>query len=136
MRGGVLALIWSQIHLEKGQPEVAFTDSGYGSVPPLSSSDQPPPPESGDRGDPTGDDDNRTVISAATAVVSSAAQQSIVEVCNNIYSKIQSHVNEKNRDSFLETLPELLKAFAIKLAYSDPKAINRQTMHFIYDRHK
>jgi hypothetical protein len=106
-----------------------FTDSGYASAP---------------RGigcldsvEKNGEDDGdaMTIISAATTVIPIVAHHSISEVCNNIYNRIQSHVNDYDKGLFFDVLPSLIKAFAIRLVNLDPSYINRRIMHFVYSHH-
>ena len=109
--------------------EVPFTDSGYASAAVGAG-------ESCAVGGRDEDDsDSKTVISAATTVIPSVAQHSISEVCNNIYNRIQRHVDHDNRIAFFDALPDLIKAFAIRLAHLDSSGINRRIMHFVYSRH-
>ncbi len=110
----------------KAQEDV-FTDSGYASVLPARCSSPCARAEESDI-------DNKTVISAATAI-GIEAQRPLAEVCNDIYNQIQPHVDDDNRDLVLGALPNLIKAFAIRLAHCDPSSTSRQIMHFIYSRH-
>ncbi|KAL2258659.1 hypothetical protein VTK26DRAFT_7959 [Humicola hyalothermophila] len=89
------------------------------------------------RGEGNGDNvDAKTIISAATTVVPAVAQNAVTEVCNNIYDRIRGHINEDNRDTVLEALPELIEAFAIRLVLLDSTDIDRRVMHFVYTRHR
>ena len=109
--------------------EMPFTDSGYASAP------------LGDPKSPVGEDsdenncDERTYISAATTVVPVVVQHSISEVCDDIYNRVQRHVGEHNKSLF-DGMPDLIKAFAIRLAHLDPSDSNRRIMHFVYSHHR
>lgn len=112
--------------------EISIADSGYVSA---------APPGATWKSDAEGvagmedDSDPKTVISAATTIAPAVAQQSIFDVCNNIYHRIQPFVNHGNMDAFFDALPELIKAFAIRFAHCDSSDINRRIMHVVYSRH-
>jgi len=82
------------------------------------------------------DSDAMTTISAATTIIPTVAQDSIAQVCNDIYNKIQQDVHKDNVVSVLNSLPGILKTFALRLAHMDPCSVNRRIMHFVYSRHQ
>ena len=125
--------------------EVLFTDSGYGSA-------QNPAPcldavsifnreKTGNNASASitavlDDDDTKTVYSAATTVIPTMACQSIFDVCNDIYRKLEQHVTDKNRESILESLPALIKAFAVEIGVAGASQFNREVMYFVHKHHK
>jgi hypothetical protein len=114
---------------EKPGHEIPFTDSGYATA------------RLGGPQSPIGRDnrednsDARTYISATTTVVPVVVQHSISEVCDDIYRRVQQHVGEDNKN-LLDGMPDLIKAFAIRLAHLDPSDANRRIMHFVYSHHR
>jgi hypothetical protein len=110
--------------------DLPFTDSGYASRQPVRRN----PATAQNSGGASSD--SKTVISDATTVIPAAAQQTISEVCNDIYNRMQLHIERDNRDIFLDTLPDLIKAFAIRLAHLDSGETNRKILHFVYSRHR
>jgi hypothetical protein len=128
---------------------VPFTDSGYKSAPNLDNSpnSQPiletsPRPfivDSSAIGGSRGDDDTKTIYSIGTTVDPGYARKYIIELCNDIYSKLRQSIDTINRSALTTILPELIKAFAIKLcndAASQTSQMNRETMYFIHKRHR
>jgi len=126
--------------------DVAFTDSAYKSAPTLENvrddrlvpEELPPPPNDVDSppgwGDTT-DDDAKTSFSIGTDEPQQTRQY-ILELCNDIYSKLHRCVNPENISVFSNLLPELLKALAIKLCHDAPTQENHTIMYFIYRQNK
>jgi hypothetical protein len=128
--------------------DVPFTDSGYRSAPHLehSMNVEPvlekskcllsghSPPQGGDRGDC----DARTLYSIGSTVNPGHARNYVIELSKDIYSELHRSVDAKDLDMTVlsEILPELVKAFAIKLCHDAPNPVNRKIMHFIYKRHQ
>ncbi len=135
-----------QSRMEVKDDDVPFTDSGYKSAPnlehcPIAQPDLEKSPhplnvnsslarEDGD------DNDAKTLYSMGTTVNSGHAQTYIIELSKDIYSKLRQSVHAKDLGVLLKVLPELVKAFAIKLCYDAPSQVNRKIMHFIHKRHQ
>ncbi|KAK1752678.1 hypothetical protein QBC47DRAFT_432305 [Echria macrotheca] len=114
-----------------GNVDVQLTDSGYASALPGYSEQA-----AAVGGDDNDNCDSMTVISAATTVILDVAQQSISEVCNNMYNKIYQHIDAENLESFFQSLPDLIKAFALRFAHLHQSGTNRRIMHFVYSQHR
>jgi hypothetical protein len=127
--------------------DVPFTDSGYRSMPnpdtspngqpdldktqhSLSTTDSSLPKSSRD------DNDAKTIYSLETTVDLSYARKLIFELCKDIYYKLHRFVDIRNRSMLPRVLPELIKAFAIRLCYDNPAQVNRNIMFFVYKRHQ
>jgi hypothetical protein len=123
-----------------------FTDSGYKSAPNLencpnvkSGREKSPNPINTDSSPPAGDGDNndaKTSYSIGTTVNPRHASSYIVELCKDIYNKLHRSVVAEDMSLLSKGLPELIKAFAIKLCHEDPTWVNRRIMHFIHKRHQ
>jgi hypothetical protein len=129
--------------------DVNFTDSGYKSAPNLDNSpisqpllEKSPRPfiiDSSATGGSRGDGDAKTTYSIGTTVDPGYARKYIIELCNDIYSKLRPSIDTINRSALTTILPELIKAFAIKLcndATSQNSQMNREIMYFIHKRHR
>ncbi|KAH6696440.1 hypothetical protein BKA61DRAFT_252267, partial [Leptodontidium sp. MPI-SDFR-AT-0119] len=129
--------------------EVPFTDSGYKSAPNLDHSPnfQPvlvksPGPFNTDASaaeGSRGDDYAKTIYSIGSTVDPGYARKYIIELCNHIYSKLRQSVDATNWSALTTVLPELIKAFAIKLCHDSPSQtsqMSREIMYFIHKRHK
>ena len=128
---------------------VPFTDSGYKSAPNLDNSpnsqpilEKSPRPfivDSSAIGGSRGDDDAKTIYSIGTTVDPGYARKYIIELCNDMYSKLRQSIDTTNRSALTIILPELIKAFTIKLCHdaaSETTQMNRETMYFIHKRHR
>jgi hypothetical protein len=126
--------------------DMPFTDSGYKSAPnvehPLNvqpalerSPHQLNVDSSSARGDGS-DYDVKTLYSIGTTVNPAHAQNYIIELSKDIYSRLCRFVDAKNWNVLSKVLPELTKAFAIKLYHDAPSEVNRKIMHFIHKRHQ
>lgn len=119
--------------------EGAFTDSGYASAPNLNGYLSIKSP-TGKRGSPgpncTDNDDTATLYSAGTTVAPARAQTYISEICNDIYSKLNDSVNAKTWPVVSKILPDLVKAFAVRLGNDCAVQVNRDIMYFVHQRHK
>jgi hypothetical protein len=123
-----------------------FTDSGYKSAPNLencpnvkSGREKSPNPINTDSSPPAGDGDNndaKTSYSIGTTVNPRHASSYIVELCKDIYNKLHRSIDAEDMSLLSKGLPELIKAFAIKLCHEDPTWVNRRIMHFIHKRHQ
>jgi hypothetical protein len=107
-----------------------FTDSGYASVLPGRFGSV----EIEDKDED--DSDTKTEISAASTAIGPEAHRPISEVCSDIYNQVQRHLDEDNKTLVLGALPNLIKAFAIRLAHLEPSDTSRRVMHFVYSRHQ
>jgi hypothetical protein len=129
--------------------DVPLTDSGYKSAPNLDNSpnsqpilEKSPRPfivDSSAIGGSRGDDDAKTIYSIGTTVDPGYARKYIIELCNDMYSKLRLSIDTTNRSALTIILPELIKAFAIKLCHdaaSQTSQMNRETMYFIHKRHR
>ena len=129
--------------------DVPFTDSGYKSAPNLDNCPNSQPildksprrfiVDSSATGGSQGDDDAKTTYSIDTAVDPDYARKCIIELCNDIYSKLHQSIDTINRSALTTILPELIKAFAIRLCHdatSQNSQMNREIMYFIHKRHR
>ncbi|KAH6989653.1 hypothetical protein BKA56DRAFT_258911 [Ilyonectria sp. MPI-CAGE-AT-0026] len=119
--------------------EGAFTDSGYASAPNLNGY-LSIKSSTGKRGSPgpncTDNDDTATLYSAGTTVAPARAQAYISEICNDIYSKLNHCVNSKTWPVVSKILPDLIKAFAVRLGNDCAVQVNRDIMYFVHQRHR
>lgn len=121
--------------------DAPFTDSGYASLPHPAfpgegkargiTEDSTPVPVTG-----TADDDSKTVYSAATTALPSLAHKSISEVCKDIHTKITRQMVNVDWASVSHTVPNLVKAFAIKLGSGTSSDKDRRIMHFVHQHHQ
>ncbi|CZR67883.1 uncharacterized protein PAC_17782 [Phialocephala subalpina] len=128
------------------QADVPLTDSGYHSAPNLNNlphfqsvfeeTARPGNIKSSLAGDHGDDNDTKTLYSLGTTVDPGHARNYIFELSNDIYSKLHQFFEAKNRTMLSMVLPELIKAFAIKIYHDTPTQENRNIMYFIYRRHK
>ncbi|KAL6415593.1 hypothetical protein AUP68_02158 [Ilyonectria robusta] len=110
--------------------DVPVADSGYGS---LTDSGYAKVGAMGPR--LTNVDDARTEYSGTT-VAGTGAQRSITAVCDDIYTHVRSDTALKGYQHLQDSLPELLKAFAIRLGGDNSNALNKQIMYFIHKNHR
>jgi hypothetical protein len=126
--------------------DMPFTDSGYKSAPNVEHPLNVQPAlersphhlnvdSSSARGDGS-DYDVKTLYSIGTTVNPAHAQNYIIELSKDIYSRLCRFVDAKNWNVLSQVLPELTKAFAIKLYHDAPSEVNRKIMHFIHKRHQ
>ena len=78
---------------------------------------------------------SKTGISTGTTVAQAVAQKLISELCNGIYGRIQRHVGVDNQNLLFDVLPDLTKAFALRLAQIDLIYTNREIAHLVYSHH-
>ncbi|KAI5460435.1 hypothetical protein BGZ63DRAFT_404903 [Mariannaea sp. PMI_226] len=111
---------------------LAFTESGYASAPnqKYSSNSQTVIYKTHE------EDEIKTVYSAATTILPEIAKKSVLDVCNDIYSRIERHVHKGNTNSISRALPNLVKAFALKLGTDTPDEMNLRAMLFVYKHHQ
>ena len=125
--------------------EILFTDSGYASGPkqkPLRDSQfledgvQGSMGQIPTMGDEFCEEDAQTVYSAENTVAPFKAQAYISSLSRDIYGKMRRHLDLKNWPAVSAALPELTKAFALKIAQDNSSQVNRDMMYFIHKRHK
>ncbi|KAH8714635.1 hypothetical protein BGZ61DRAFT_587335 [Ilyonectria robusta] len=117
---------------------VPCTDSGYGSAPyPNHPANVEHPQIRNEnivgKDDP---DDNVTTYSAATTVTPHLAHQYISELSNDLHSRFRECIDIKTWPTVFHMLPELIKAFAIKLGHESSSPLNRSIMYFLHKRHR
>ncbi|KAH6977436.1 hypothetical protein BKA56DRAFT_69112 [Ilyonectria sp. MPI-CAGE-AT-0026] len=117
---------------------VPCTDSGYGSVPYPNNSANAQHPQIRHENivDPDDPDDNVTTYSAATTVTPHLAHQYISELSNDLHSRFRECIDTKTWPTVFHMLPELIKAFAIKLGHESSSPLNRSIMYFLHKRHR
>jgi hypothetical protein len=130
---------------ETALEDVPFTDSGYASAPNRNTTsnlqlmDQP---RLSEKNKPTGTindtdgEDFKTIYSAGSTVDRPLAQQYIADLCSNIFSKLGKQFDSQIWSTISSALPELMKAFAIKIGYDSSAQINQEIMYFIHKRHE
>ncbi|KAH7370147.1 hypothetical protein BKA65DRAFT_561633 [Rhexocercosporidium sp. MPI-PUGE-AT-0058] len=110
--------------------EVPFTDSAYKSAPNFYHSPTSQPAlvkspsslntDSSAAEGSRGDSDKKTIYSIGSTVDPGSARKYIIELCNDIYIKLRQSVDAMNWSALTTVLPELIKAFAIKLCHDCP----------------
>jgi hypothetical protein len=115
--------------------DVPFTDSGYGSISnPIQLADvNTEGPMATIR---EADVDAQTLYSDATTMAHMDVQQYISDLSDDIYGKLRFQISSTDWSILAKTLPELMKAFAIKIGYGSPVQANRDIMYFIHRRHR
>lgn len=83
----------------------------------------------------TDDDDTQTTYSVASIADPSHAQSYISELCHDINSKLQIHVDARGWSALSKALPELIKALAIKIGQEDSSQASRDVMYFVHLNH-
>ncbi|KAH6975070.1 hypothetical protein BKA56DRAFT_82855 [Ilyonectria sp. MPI-CAGE-AT-0026] len=122
----------------EAKPGVPFTDSGYGSIlnPNYTANDARPEATPQDAAEDTHADDAMTVYSAATTVTPHHAQQYISEFCDDLHSKLKQEINAKTWKIVFQRLPELIKAFALRLGQESSSVKSRHIVYFLHKRHR
>ncbi|KAL6409982.1 Homeobox protein HOY1 [Ilyonectria robusta] len=125
--------------------EVAFTDSGYASArnlnrcsltKPLSElEDTPTSTASLSATNGIDNDDTDTLYSAGTTVAPGKVQTYLAEICGDIYRKLSDCVDVNTWTVVSKALPDLVKAFAVKLGNDSNAQVSRDIMYFIHKRH-
>ena len=120
--------------------ELPFTDSGYAST------RDPQRPDSDARpygdclltaaGKELADDDVRTLYSDATSVAPGERLRYILELTDDICSKLRDTGGYVDLPMVRRTLPHLTKAFAIRLGLEEDSGVSQQAMYFIHRHHK
>ncbi len=104
------------------------SDSGYASI----GNTFVPPSVAHGGGDEDKYDDEKTQYSSPMTVGMGATQQSIIDICSDIHSRLRPYLNDSNRDAIATGLPELLKAFAIRIGMDYSSDLNPRIMRFIH----
>ena len=75
-------------------------------------------------------DDTATSCSAASSV---DVENYVPDLTRDLFSKIQfKDFNRQTMDRILEDLPDLLKAFALKIGHNTDNQKHRDVMYFVY----
>lgn len=114
------------------EDEILFTDSGYASAPKLKITSVP---DAQNRSGDTDLEDSRTLYSTATTLAPAHAKRYVTDLAQDIYSQLEDALVIKDRSILFDSLPELVKAFAIRLAHDSSSVANREIMYFIHKRH-
>ncbi len=129
-----------QFALSDPSDDVAFTDSGYGSIP----SDKCPRNDGGSEGMHGSDDlqrasideqrnhDDTQTVYSENSLVSNIAHKSITHICDDIYAKLRLGAGEIDYKSLASSLPGIIKAFAIRLGSDRSNGLNQSIMCFIH----
>jgi hypothetical protein len=136
----------SNIPFPLERSEVPFTDSGYASLPKLNHRTNMAPAfdklkcpantEFSTTVTDTDREDANTIYSAATTVGPARAQHYIAQLCSDIYNKLGQCFDDRLWNTLSEALPELIKAFAIKIGYDSSALVNQEIMYFLHKRHR
>lgn len=142
--GGVSGNIGEDVEIPKSE---TFTESGYASAPNLNGY-SPGRPSTKQRASPASsisptttkdadNDETMTLFSAGTqtTIAPTLGQNCIVEICSEIYDGLGDVVDANTWPTISKKLPNLIKAFAIKLGSDSTAQVNREIMYFLYKRH-
>ncbi|KAK6507678.1 hypothetical protein TWF481_006101 [Arthrobotrys musiformis] len=84
-------------------------------------------------GDSLDSDDTKTVYSDTSSVASTTKQNYISELADALFHEVCAGYSDiKSLERCIEALPELLKAFSLKLGYNAPSQMHRDVMFFIH----
>jgi len=86
--------------------------------------------------EPLDEDDRRTAYTSATTTVPEDARKCINDICRDISTKIGRQLSDDARAAVSDSLPELVKAFAVMLGSLATTELERRIMRFLYKRHK
>ena len=82
------------------------------------------------------DYDAETTYSAATAISRVDTRRYMAELSNEIIKKLGQDVDLRNLANACDVLPELIKAFCIKIGLESSSQTNRDIMYFIHKHHR
>lgn len=129
------------------QNNVTFTESGYASAPNLNGYSRKRP-STKQRASPASsisptttkdadDDETMTLFSTGTqtTIAPTRGQNYIAEICSEIYDELGDVVDASTWPAISKKLPNLIKAFAVKLGSDSTAQVNREIMYFLYKRH-
>jgi len=116
------------------QDEMVFADSGYGSAPKL----KIPLILGGTHHLSEGVDieDSQTSYSTATTVATAYAKRYVTDLVQDIYTRLGDIVPNQDPSIQFGSVPELVKAFAVRLAHDSSLLENREIMYFVHKRHQ
>ncbi|KAF7521452.1 hypothetical protein G7054_g12436 [Neopestalotiopsis clavispora] len=127
------------------EDEIPYTDSGYESArglgyPSMNEEDtqETDQIENGHAlvtGEMDGNNGN-TSYSVATAILPEIVERCVVDICNDINSRLQGSVSKETFKSLSKILPDLIKAFAVKIGSDVPYQSNLRVMHLVHKYHK
>lgn len=135
--------VCENIQARIGPPAASYTDSGYASAP-TTGTKVDSLRTHGDQAvaqftrEPVEQDvdDTATEYSNVSSTTFSRQKHYIRELADDLFSKIGSlNADEKTQTGFSEILPELLKAFALKVGHDAPTQLHRDVMAFVH-RHR
>jgi len=106
-----------------------LTDSGYQSAPNLGQSFNIQPLCEISRG-------GAKTLYSTSNVDAARDRKYVIELADNIYEKLCQLVDTRERSLLPTALPNLIKAFAIKLGLDATSPVNRNIMCFIHHRHR
>ncbi|KUJ16939.1 uncharacterized protein LY89DRAFT_733938 [Mollisia scopiformis] len=130
---------------ETALEDIPLTDSGYASAPNRNNTSNlqlMEQPRSSQKNKSTGTinktdgEDSKTIYSAGSTVARPLAQQYIADLCSNIFGKLGKQFDSQIWSTISSALPELMKAFAIKIGYDSSTPVNQEIMYFIHKRHE
>jgi hypothetical protein len=122
--------------------EVPFTDSGYASLPNPQFSPTGPTTTKGhlSKGSPAAEqdetlqDDAQTVYSTGTSIAPVRSRRYVLELAQDIYDKTRKYLTPEAWPMLSNTLPDLIKALALKIGQEESSQMNRQIMCFVHKR--
>ncbi len=79
--------------------------------------------------------EKRTEYSKDTTFQPGPAQRCMSEICQDIYGKISAGLTIQTWPSVSRRLPDLIKAFAVKIGSEESSPLHLRTMHFIHSHH-
>ncbi len=83
-------------------------------------------------GKPEDSEDTRTVYSVATTSAPSTVQDSIASICEDVYTRLRQNVDIPTWENVSYNLPNLIKAFAIKIGRDPSNNLNQRIMYFVH----
>ncbi|KAL6355374.1 hypothetical protein LRP88_10963 [Fusarium phalaenopsidis] len=115
-------------------------DSGYGSIAERTFSSNPKTQEgAGETAlihDAAADDDAKTTYSKVTNEDPIQTRDFVHELASDIYEKLGPTINPEDWPLLSRTLPDLLKALAIKIGSNGNSQAHRDVMYFIHKEHQ
>ena len=117
-----------------------FTDSGYASAhyPPNARKALRAANESEENGPQKNaeDEDGNTIYTSQTTVATASVQQCILDVFNDMRSKLLPQLGDEAGAAARRRLPALLRAFAINLGIDSSNELGTEVMHFVHKHHR
>lgn len=82
-------------------------------------------------------DEAKTSYSLGSTVDLSTTRKYIADLSSDMFGKLRKHfVDPTNRTVLSKILPELIKAFAVKICHDYPSQENRNITSFVHKRHR